>query len=172
MIKTPFPELPGPDPYTGFDTTDLNTRQRIAGLQKIRKNIYDLCVKEMHPRDGYAIMELVDKRIAILEDLDREEQEAAAYCTYARPEDHTDLMADLPAAAERLQAAWEAGLLPDSVGRGGRKILLQFQDALRRGVLTVWKVGDLRRWIAEIDEAYTRIPIEGSTMAAKTMQEG
>ncbi|WP_123834468.1 hypothetical protein [Methylobacterium currus] len=141
-------------------------------MQKLRNYLYDLCVKEMHPRDGYAIMELVDKRIAVLEDLDREEQEAAAYCTYARPEDHADLMADLPAAGERLHAAWEAGLLPDFMGRGGRKIMLQFQDALRRGVLTVWKVDDLRRWIAEIDEAYARIPAKGSKMSTKTMQEG
>lgn len=157
-MKIPFPELPGPDPYTWFDTTDLSTRKRIAGLQKLRKYLYDLCVKEMHPRDGYAIMELVDRRINILEDLDREEQEAAAYYTYARPEDHADLIADLPAAADRLHAAWEAGLLPDSMGRSGRQLLLQHQDALRRGVVTVWKVGDLRRWIAKIDDAYYQIP--------------
>ncbi|BAQ45918.1 MULTISPECIES: hypothetical protein [Methylobacterium] len=178
--------LPGTSPNTWVDTTELTPRQRIAALEKVRLLLCDLCVEEMHPRDVSAVLAVVNRHIIAQECVKREEKEATEAASvakatnnelspppmrkrksrsrYVSPEKYVDLLDKIPVAADRLHAAWQAGVVPDFVGRRGRENILRHRDALARGVMKKDEVARLEAWVVAIDNAYARIPKQPSSL--------
>jgi hypothetical protein len=77
---------------------------------------------------------------------------------YVNPANYAELLARIPTAAERIHAAWEAGIVPDFVGRRGRENVLGHGETLARGIMKRDEVLRLQRWVEAIDNAYDLIP--------------
>lgn len=172
MIEIEFeiPTLPGTSPNRWVDTRELTPRQRITGLNKVRMLLCDLCVEEMHPRDVSAVLEVVDRHIVELERADRDDAEdllrprppskrkRKPRSRYVDPDDYVGLLARIPTAADRIHAAWEAGVVPDFAGRRGRENVLRHGETLAKGIMKRDEVRRLEQWVDAIDNAYNLIP--------------
>lgn len=77
---------------------------------------------------------------------------------YVNPANYVELLARIPTAAERIHAAWEAGIVPDFVGRRGRENVLGHGETLARGIMKRDEVLRLAQWVEAIDNAYNLIP--------------